>query len=45
MDIGAQRRQSDDVSGNEPAYFHLETEQQYEALLDFRRALREKKNA
>ncbi len=42
-DIGARCRQSADVAGDEPEYFYLETEQQYLALLNFRRSLREKR--
>jgi len=42
-EIGARCRQSGDVTGDEPAYYYLETKQQYDALLNFRQSLREKR--
>jgi hypothetical protein len=44
-DLGARGRQTTDVAGDTPECFYLETEQQYLALLDFRRSLRKKRES
>lgn len=44
-EVGARRGSSISFSGKERDGFYLETEQQYRALLEFRRSLREHRKA
>jgi hypothetical protein len=44
-DLGALCGQSSERRGAKPAFFYLDTQQQLESLYEFRRSLREKKEA
>ncbi len=43
VDIGALEFPSDDARGTKPDFFHLQNEQQLDALLRFRKSLRDKR--